>query len=237
MNGDPERFFGKYRGVVSDVQDPSSLGRIKVTLEAFPGFKDNWCMPCVPYAGENVGWFFIPEVGAHVWIEFEGGDPSRAIWTGCYWTTGTIPPNATPTRKTLRTKTTTVVLDDLQGTTGTLEINATVRDGVTVKVTMTNDGITLTAGKATVTMAIDSGITIAFPNSQVALTAAKTETTIGSTSFALTAQDATLNAPSITATATNQLSTSAGSSTSMTSGQYSVSATTITLSGAAINIG
>jgi uncharacterized protein involved in type VI secretion and phage assembly len=232
-----DRYYGKFRGVVTDVKDPSSLGRIKVTLEAFPGFKDNWCMPCVPYAGTNVGWFFIPEVGAHVWIEFEGGDPSRAIWTGCFWTTGTIPADATPTRKTLRTNTCTVVMDDLDGKAGKLEINATVRDGVTVKLTMTTDGITLTSDKATVTMAIDNGITLEFPSSKVALTNAKTETTVGSTSFALTQQDATLTSTSISATATNELSTSAGSSTSMKSGQYSVSASTITLTGAAINIG
>src|SRR5262249_35713002 len=29
-----------------------------------------------------------PEEGAGVWIEFEGGDVSYPIWTGCYWRGG-----------------------------------------------------------------------------------------------------------------------------------------------------
>jgi uncharacterized protein involved in type VI secretion and phage assembly len=238
MNDAPERFYGKYRGVVTSVTDPDALGRIQATLETFPGFKTNWCMPCVPYAGANVGFFFIPEVGAQVWIEFEGGDPSRAIWTGCYWTSGTIPANASPTRKTLQTKTSTIVLDDLQGTTGTLEIDTKVSDSVTAKITIDSTGITLTADKATITMSIADGITIAFPNSTVALAASQTQATVGSTTLTLTDQATTISSASISASATTQVQTSAGgASTSMTGSSFTLTAPTITLSGAAINIG
>ena len=48
-------------------------------------------MPCVPYAGPNVGIAFLPEVGSGVWIEFEGGDVSYPIWVGCYWRDGEVP--------------------------------------------------------------------------------------------------------------------------------------------------
>ena len=30
--------------------------------------------------------------GAGVWIEFEGGDVSYPIWTGCFWRDGEAPP-------------------------------------------------------------------------------------------------------------------------------------------------
>jgi uncharacterized protein involved in type VI secretion and phage assembly len=237
MNGDVRLYYGKYRGVVTKTDDPQKIGRIQVSLENFPGWKDNWCMPCVPYAGKNVGWFFIPEIGAQVWIEFEGGNPDRGIWTGCFWAAGDIPPEATPSRKTLRTPTCTVVLDDLDGKAGTLEINATTRDGETLTFTMNKDGIALKAKSAEITMAIDGGITIAYPKSKLELTASQTEATVASTSFALTGQDATLRSTSVTVDATNQLALSASSSTSMRSGQFSLNASTITLAGAAINIG
>ena len=42
-------------------------------------------MPCVPYAGPDVGFRFLPDNEAAVWVEFEGGNPSHPIWTGCFW--------------------------------------------------------------------------------------------------------------------------------------------------------
>ncbi len=44
-----------------------------------------WAKPCVPYAGPTSGFFSVPPIGAGVWIEFEAGDVSQPIWTGCYW--------------------------------------------------------------------------------------------------------------------------------------------------------
>ncbi len=221
MQEDIRRFYGKYRGVVTDTADPSSLGRIKVRLEDFAGWKGNWCMPCVPYAGKNVGWFVIPEIGAHVWVEFEGGDPDRAIWAGCFWDAGTIPATATPSRKVWQTPTCTLVLDDLDGKAGQLEIDATIREGQTLKLRMDKGGIKLTAGRAVITMAIDDGITIEFPDAKVTLNA----------------NEQVLAAPTISLTASNELKAAAASSAIVTAGQYTLKAPTITLDGASINLG
>ena len=84
------RFYGKYRGTVTDV-DPQTC-RIKATVPAVLGdTPTGWCMPCVPYAGPKVGIAFLPERGSGVWIEFEGGDVSYPIWVGCYWRQGEVP--------------------------------------------------------------------------------------------------------------------------------------------------
>jgi hypothetical protein len=92
------RFYGKYRGTVTDV-DAATL-RIKATVPAVLGATPTgWCLPCVPYAGDNVGFFFIPETGAGVWIEFEGGDVSYPIWSGCYWRTDELPADASPSTR------------------------------------------------------------------------------------------------------------------------------------------
>src|SRR5690242_14382413 len=44
-----------------------------------------WAMPCVPIAGKQMGTFFVPQVGAGVWVEFEQGDPDYPVWVGGYW--------------------------------------------------------------------------------------------------------------------------------------------------------
>ena len=57
------RFYGKYGGIVTDV-DASTM-RIKAVVPSVLGETDTgWCMPCVPYAGPNVGFAFLPEQGS-----------------------------------------------------------------------------------------------------------------------------------------------------------------------------
>jgi uncharacterized protein involved in type VI secretion and phage assembly len=112
------RFYGKYRGLVSDNQDPENLGRIKATVPAVLGAEvTGWALPCVPYGGDSEqGLFAIPEVGAGVWIEFEAGDLSYPIWVGTWWSAGEVPESATPEKKVLKTKSgNKIVLDDTSG--------------------------------------------------------------------------------------------------------------------------
>lgn len=110
------KVWGKYAGQVVDNADPEQMGRLKVSCDAVLGDENVWALPCVPYAGKNVGFFFIPPKGAGVWIEFEGGDVSRAIWTGCYWSKGDLPSDAISADiKLIVTDTATVKIDDSSG--------------------------------------------------------------------------------------------------------------------------
>jgi len=80
------RHYGKYRGYVHRVDDPDKLGRIQAIVPRLLGdTPTGWALPCTPYAGPDQGMFLVPEVGAGVWIEFEGGDLSSPIWTGMWW--------------------------------------------------------------------------------------------------------------------------------------------------------
>jgi hypothetical protein len=114
------RFFGKYRGIVKDNNDPTGRGRIEVTVPAVMGNEPVWAMPCVPYAGKNMGLYAMPEKGTGVWVEFEAGDPSYPIWVGCFWADGEVPANergaqATPPLKIIRSQQGLMVtLDDNQ---------------------------------------------------------------------------------------------------------------------------
>jgi uncharacterized protein involved in type VI secretion and phage assembly len=87
-------------------------------------------LPCTPYAGDGVGQYNIPPVGAGVWIEFEAGDPARPVWTGSWWGKDQLPKNeqgdsATPPLKIIRTeKGTMLTMDDDNHV-----INLTDKDG------------------------------------------------------------------------------------------------------------
>jgi hypothetical protein len=103
------RYFGKYRGTVSENNDNTSRGRLKVKVPAVLGDLEVWAMPCVPYAGEGVGTYMQPEPGSGVWVEFEGGDPAYPVWTGTFWADGEVPENergtkAAPALKIIRSK-------------------------------------------------------------------------------------------------------------------------------------
>ena len=80
------KHFGKYRATVMDNIDPEQLGRIRVEAPDVLGTTPSgWAMPCVPLAGVQSGTYLVPQVGSAVWVEFEGGDPDRPVWTGCFW--------------------------------------------------------------------------------------------------------------------------------------------------------
>jgi phage baseplate assembly protein gpV len=146
------RFFGKYRGIVSDVD--ASTCRIKAKVPAVLGETDTgWCMPCVPYAGDNVGMAFLPEVGSGVWIEFEGGDVSYPVWVGCYWREGEVPPDVGASVKVIITKAPIELkFDDSQG-------SLTVTDPNGNAVTLDSSGIIATRGGQTLVIS-DSSVSV-----------------------------------------------------------------------------
>jgi hypothetical protein len=80
------RHFGKYRGLVRDVADPDGMARIRAEVPAVYGEAVSpWAMPALPFAGRSHGLVLLPEAGDGVWIEFEGGDLARPIWSGCWF--------------------------------------------------------------------------------------------------------------------------------------------------------
>jgi uncharacterized protein involved in type VI secretion and phage assembly len=101
------------------------------------GTETGWAMPCVPYAGDSVGMFFLPDKDAGVWIEFEGGDVSLPIWSGCYWRDGETPSDATESVRAIVTKAGQKILIDVDGGTITLED----QNGNTI--TFGSDGLSL----------------------------------------------------------------------------------------------
>ncbi|MBP2400885.1 phage baseplate assembly protein V [Streptomyces syringium] len=96
MATEPTRYLGKYRGTVVNNTDPERRGRITALVTDVLGeTPSNWAMPCFPVAGRGMGHYAVPPVGSGVWMEFEQGNPSDPIWSGCwYGDQSELPPQA-----------------------------------------------------------------------------------------------------------------------------------------------
>lgn len=133
------RHYGKHRGIVTDNQDPKNLGRVRARVpEVLGDVETGWALPCAPYAGDGVGLFTVPPPGAGVWIEFEVGDVSRPIWSGCWWGENQLPKDeggtaATPSLKIIRSEQGLLVALDDGGQTITLS-DENGKNMITIKV-------------------------------------------------------------------------------------------------------
>ncbi|MFC9454617.1 phage baseplate assembly protein V [Streptomyces sp. NPDC058430] len=96
MAADGNRYLGKFRGRVVDNNDPLRIGRITAEVPDVLGDEaSTWALPCLPFTGPEAGQFVVPPPGAGVWVEFEQGDPSFPVWTGCwYGAAEELPPDA-----------------------------------------------------------------------------------------------------------------------------------------------
>lgn len=107
-------YYGKYRGIVTDVDDPNNQCRIRATVPAVLGDHPcGWALPAAPFAGDGHGMVLLPKVGSGVWIEFEAGRLDNPIWSGAWWASGQRPdPQGNAIRVVVSEKGHKVVLDD-----------------------------------------------------------------------------------------------------------------------------
>lgn len=137
-------WYGNYRGEVEQVEDRA--GRIKVRVWDVYGDITTSRIPWAIYAdsfmggGPSRGGRFIPDIGDHVWVFFEQGDPEQPV----YWAGAPArddgPAEATPTNRVIRTKAGHLIeLDDTEDETririehGSGSFEETTHDGSTLK--------------------------------------------------------------------------------------------------------
>jgi uncharacterized protein involved in type VI secretion and phage assembly len=153
------RYFGKYRGLVNAVEDVDSpdtqnLGRIRARVpEVYGDMISPWALPAVPFAGDGHGLVALPEVNDGVWIEFEAGDISRPVWSGCWWASGQLPaPGARAVRTLVTSGGHRVVLDDEAKKLQLLHSGG-------AELTMTDNDITLKIGSSQIVLSA-SGVSV-----------------------------------------------------------------------------
>lgn len=166
----PPRYYGKYAGLVVDNGPPARgahRGQLKVQvpglLEDKPdGSGGHQPIEVVAAPSFLPGFFFLPEKGAQVWVEFVAGDINCPIWTGVWYPDDGAPQTAdgkapsahervirTPSGQVITLDDTdggqkTVIKDEKNGNTITLD-----QSGITVEVTGQGGSITLKVGPTT----------------------------------------------------------------------------------------
>jgi uncharacterized protein involved in type VI secretion and phage assembly len=152
MGDDYQTFYGKYRGVVTDNDDPNGLGRVRVKVQDVLGDQESgWALPALLYAGDSVGLYLIPPVDAFVWVEFEHGNPDYPVWTGCFWLSNTkVPSEASgPSIKLLKTDIATITIDDDAG-------SISIENDSGMKIVMDSQQIEISNGGQSITLSAES---------------------------------------------------------------------------------
>jgi phage protein D/phage baseplate assembly protein gpV len=154
-------------GVVTDINDPEKLGRVKVKYPWMP--KDggselgsNWARLASPGAGKNRGIFFTPEIDDEVLILFEQGDVNYPYVVGALWNSKDKPPEGqgeivgggkTTNQRVMRSRSGhVIIMDDTKGAEKVIfedksKKNSIIFDTKAKSVTIKSEGdMTLEAG-------------------------------------------------------------------------------------------
>jgi uncharacterized protein involved in type VI secretion and phage assembly len=101
-----KRLPGIVIGQVINVQDPQNQGRIQVTFPWLDGgsMQSTWASIIAPFAGDDRGMYFMPEIGDEVAVTFEHGDFNHAYVIGAMWNGVSAPPSPDPRQRMIKSK-------------------------------------------------------------------------------------------------------------------------------------
>ena len=102
--------------IVKDNNDPKGMGRVRVQFFWQKGEQlSPWIRMIQPYAGSGKGFYFIPEVGQEVMVDFENGNAERPFVLGTHYN-GEAKSGYNPTTKAIHTQSgTKILLNDAEG--------------------------------------------------------------------------------------------------------------------------
>lgn len=86
------RYYGKYRGVVVDNNDPNNQNKLLVQVPGILNCEPILTTPSNQRGGVDFGFKQLtPRKGEIVWVEFENGIPLKGIWSYHGWANGETP--------------------------------------------------------------------------------------------------------------------------------------------------
>lgn len=185
---------GAFVAKVVSVKDPNNLNRIQVRIFDVDGINDQdgavWARVVVPFAGDNRGAFFIPDVGDEVLVVYLGGDSRYPVVVGGLWNGHDKAPDQfggsgdSVDRWTITGKqgTKIAIIEDSSGPT----IEFTTPGQLSGKMTDSGSSIEFTDANQTSIKIDSSGVTINAPTAEVQVTAAS--------SMSITAPQLSVNA-------------------------------------------
>lgn len=155
--------------VVKDNNDPLGMGRVRVQFlwQAKRNEMTPWIRVVQPYTGGGKGFYFIPEIGEEVLVDFEGGNAERPFVIGAHYN-GEAKSGYTPTTKAIHTKSgTKILLNDAEGSVRIEDPSGNIyaMDGKGNIKVQAPKNITFVAGenislRATASIDIDAGVDI-----------------------------------------------------------------------------
>ncbi len=83
---------GVVTGMVTNLNDPDNLGRVKVKYAWLGEIESDWMRIATPMAGAQRGIYYLPEINDEVLIAFEHGDTHRPYIIGYLWSSVDKPP-------------------------------------------------------------------------------------------------------------------------------------------------
>ena len=91
-NRERGRVHGVVTGMVTNLNDPDDLGRVKVKYAWLGDIESDWVRIAAPMAGPRRGFYYLPEVNDEVLIAFEQGDVHHGYIVGALWNGQDKPP-------------------------------------------------------------------------------------------------------------------------------------------------
>jgi uncharacterized protein involved in type VI secretion and phage assembly len=166
-----QKIYGVVIGIVSNINDPNKLGRVKVK---FPWLSDKdesyWARIATPMAGSQRGIYFLPEINDEVLVVFEHGDVGFPYILGALWNVNDVPPTEAKQDgknniRLIKSRSGHVIsLDDTQGQETINIIDKSKKNSIKIE-TKTN----------TITITTDKDITLSAPKGVIKLDAKKIE--------------------------------------------------------------
>jgi uncharacterized protein involved in type VI secretion and phage assembly len=83
---------GVVTGLVSNLNDPDNLGRVKVKYAWLGEIDSDWMRIATPMAGSERGFYYLPEINDEVLVAFEHGDVHHPYIVGALWSNTDKPP-------------------------------------------------------------------------------------------------------------------------------------------------
>lgn len=168
----PDSLYGKYAGRVLENGPPEDadhrgelLLEIPGILEETPDGSSERALQVVAKPCFLPGFFFVPDVGAQVWVEFAAGEIDQPVWTGVWYPVDATPATSddqapTEFQKLMRTSSGHVIqLDDTEDDehlviyhksqsmiTVDKDGNVVIEHNGGAKVELKDDTVTVTAG-------------------------------------------------------------------------------------------
>ena len=155
--------------IVKDNNDPLGMGRVRVHFlwQAKRNEMTPWIRVVQPYTGGGKGFYFVPEIGEEVMIDFEGGNAERPFVLGAHYN-GEAKSGYSPTTKAIHTQSgTKILLNDADGSVRIEDPSGNIyaMDGKGNIKVQAPKNITFVAGenislRATASIDIDAGVDI-----------------------------------------------------------------------------